>query len=276
MNELQVVEQKMVPFNGIELMAIKTNDGKIHAGVKWVCDGIGLTKGQMQNERKKIQEDLVLSKGERNFKLPTNGGIQEVLCIELGFLPLWLAKITLTPTMQKENPWTVKRLVDFQLKAKDVLEEAFFQKPKTQLEIMQMSIEQMVKQEREIAQLNQRVNEQELRVIETEKKQDNIVEILSLNPVEWRKKVNLLINKIADVRGGEGMHQLVRNESYNKLEERAKCNLNKRLQNKKQRMALEGIAESKINKVNKMDVIAEDTHFDGDISSCSKRFSNTA
>lgn len=155
MNELQVIEQKMVPFNGIELMAIKTEDGKIHAGVRWVCEGIGLTKGQMQNERKKIQEDLVLSKGERNFKLPTNGGVQDVLCIELSFLPLWLAKITLTPTMQRENPWTVQRLVDFQLRAKDVLEEAFLNKPKSQLEIMQMQIEQMIKQEKEIIELKQ-------------------------------------------------------------------------------------------------------------------------
>lgn len=70
MNELQPVEQKIVDFNGSELLAAKTNDGKIYAAVKWVCEGIGLTRDQIKNERKKIQEDLVLSKGGAKFDPP--------------------------------------------------------------------------------------------------------------------------------------------------------------------------------------------------------------
>lgn len=252
MKDLKVIEQKIIQFNGTDLMAVKMNDNKIYAGVKWVCEGLGLSDGQMRNERKKIQDDLVLKQGGRNFALPTNGGIQEVLCIELSFLPIWLAKITLTPNMQKENPWTVRRLVDFQLRAKDVLEEAFLNKPKTQAELIAMMAQQSVEQERRLQQV-------ELRVIETEQKQDNIVEILSLNPVEWRRKVNSLINLMAVSLGGYDSHQKIRNESYGHLEERAKCNLNIRLNNKRQKMALEGVAKSKIDKVNKMDVIADDT-----------------
>jgi hypothetical protein len=251
MNELQVVEQKMVPFNGIELMAIKTNDGKIHAGVKWVCDGLGLSEGQTKAERKKVQEDLVLSKGGRNFRLPTNGGLQEVLCIELGFLPLWLAKITLTPTMQRENPWTVQRLVDFQLRAKDVLEEAFLNKPKSQLEIMHMQIEQMIKQEKEIIELK-------ATTARIEAKQDNISEIIALNPNEWRKKTTTLLNKIAVARGGFEEYRKVRNESYEYLEDRAHCRLERRLTNRQREMSLNGISRSKIDKLSKLDVIAED------------------
>lgn len=251
MNELQVVEQKMVPFNGIELMAIKTNDGKIHAGVKWVCDGLGLSEGQTKAERKKVQEDLVLSKGGRNFRLPTNGGLQEVLCIELGFLPLWLAKITLTPTMQRENPWTVQRLVDFQLRAKDVLEEAFLNKPKSQLEIMYMQIEQMIKQEKEIIELK-------ATTARIEAKQDNISEIIALNPNEWRKKTTTLLNKIAVARGGFEEYRKVRNESYEKLEDRAHCRLERRLTNRQREMSLNGVSRSKIDKLSKLDVIAED------------------
>ena len=91
----------------------------------WVCQGLGLTKGQMQNERKKIQTDEVLSQGERNFVLPTEGGNQESLCLKLDFLPLWLAKIHITPKMRRENPQLVENLITYQLKAKDVLAEAF-------------------------------------------------------------------------------------------------------------------------------------------------------
>lgn len=251
MNELTVLEQKMVHFNGTDLMAVKMNDGKIYAGVKWVCEGIGLTTGQMQNERKKMREDLVLKQGARNLVLPTNGGLQEVSCIDLEYLPLWLAKISITPKMQSESPWIVNRLIQFQLKVRDVLVEAFFNKPKTQAELIAMMAQQNVEQERRLQQV-------ELRVIENEQKQDNIVKILSLNPVEWRRKVNSLINQIALSISDYDSHKKIRNESYSLLEERAKCNLKIRLNNKRQKMALEGVAKSKIDKVNKMDVIAED------------------
>ena len=116
---------KDVEFNGATLRAAQDTENIIWVGVAWVCQGLGLTKGQMQNERKKIQTDEVLSQGERNFVLPTEGGNQESLCIKLDFLPLWLAKIHITPKMKRENPQLVENLITYQLKAKDVLAEAF-------------------------------------------------------------------------------------------------------------------------------------------------------
>ena len=56
-NELIV---KDVDFMGDTLKAARDEEGIVWAGVKWLCDGIGLSKGQMQSERKKIQEDMVL------------------------------------------------------------------------------------------------------------------------------------------------------------------------------------------------------------------------
>ena len=74
----------------------------------------------------KIQEDVVLSKGGRKIILPTTGGNQEVLCLELSFLPLWLAKINANII---DDPEVQDRLVDYQLNAKDVLAEAFLEQP---------------------------------------------------------------------------------------------------------------------------------------------------
>jgi hypothetical protein len=54
----------------------------------------------------------------------------ETICLELNFLPLWLAKITITPTMQKEQPDVADRLVQYQLKAQKVLADAFLHKKK--------------------------------------------------------------------------------------------------------------------------------------------------
>ena len=125
----QELEIKRVPFMGTELMAARDADGQIWAGVRWMCDGIGLSKGQMQRERIRIQEDKVLSKGERNLVLPTNGGSQECLCLKLDFVPLWLAKISITAAMEQETPDVAAALEVYQLRAKDALAAAFFSVP---------------------------------------------------------------------------------------------------------------------------------------------------
>jgi Rha family phage regulatory protein len=126
------------------------------------------------------------------------------------------------------------------------------EKPKSQLEIMQMQIEQMVKQE-------QRINVIEEKTAQIEAKQDNITEIISLNPTEWRKKVTRILSKIAEARGGYEAHRLVRNESYELLEERAKCKLALRVSNKQKNLSIAGANKTAINKVSKLDVIADDT-----------------
>ncbi len=122
------LDVKRVPFMGTDLMAARDEKGQIWAGVRWMCEGIGLSKGQMQNERTKIHNDKVLAQGERNLVLPTGGGNQEVLCLALDFVPLWLAKISITPTMEAEAPELATKLETYQLRAKDVLASAFLPK----------------------------------------------------------------------------------------------------------------------------------------------------
>lgn len=119
------MQVKEVNFNGDTLLAAQDTSKQIWVGAKWVCQGIGLTRGQSNGEMVKIQSDLVLSQGARNFVLPTNGGKQDVICILIDFLPLWLAKISITPAMKKSNPELVEKLIAYQLKAKDVLAAAF-------------------------------------------------------------------------------------------------------------------------------------------------------
>ena len=126
--EMELME---VYFNGSLIVVVRMKDtGKSYVGVNWICSGIGLTEGQIKNEKNKIQEDIVLSKGGRNLVLPTKGGNQQSLCLELEFLPLWLAKISITPKMKTNSPDVVDKLVDYQVNAKDVLAQAFLGKQK--------------------------------------------------------------------------------------------------------------------------------------------------
>ena len=59
---------KEINFYGDTLKAAKDKDGIVWAGIKWLCDGMGLSEGQAKSERKKIQEDMVLSQ-EMKFHL---------------------------------------------------------------------------------------------------------------------------------------------------------------------------------------------------------------
>lgn len=129
---MQGLAVKDVEFNGAVLRAAQVED-VIWVGVKWICDGLGLSEDRGKYERKKIQKDLVLSKGVNFYPLGTDNANSDVLCLMLEYLPLWLAKISITPTMKKENPELADRLVEYQLKAKDVLAEAFLSKRKEEV-----------------------------------------------------------------------------------------------------------------------------------------------
>lgn len=109
-----------------------------------------------------------------------------------------------------------------------------------------------------IAMMAQNNVEQERRITVVEEKQDNIVSILTLNRNDWRNKVNRIINAIAMKRGGGDYYSEIRKESYEMLEEQANCILNRRLENRKARMALAGSSKSAINKISILDVIEED------------------
>lgn len=47
MDELEV---KRVPFMGTDLMAAKDESGTIWAGVRWMCDGMGMSRAQLARQ----------------------------------------------------------------------------------------------------------------------------------------------------------------------------------------------------------------------------------
>lgn len=108
---------KDVEFHGDILRAAQDPDGKVWVGVRWVCQGMGFDNERMKNERKKIQRDIVLNEGVKFYPLGSGNSDTQVLCLDLDYIPLWLAKIAITPTMQRENPVLVNKLIDYQLKA---------------------------------------------------------------------------------------------------------------------------------------------------------------
>lgn len=100
--------------------------------------------------------------------------------------------------------------------------------------------------------------EQAAKLERLDNKIDSIKEVVALNPNDWRKDSSKIINKIAQLMGGYEYIKVIRDESYKLLEQRMGVALNIRLTNKKKTMSLNGVCKSKIDKLNQLDVIADD------------------
>lgn len=99
---------------------------------------------------------------------------------------------------------------------------------------------------------------QELETKEVKTRIDNISNLVRMNTTDWRKNAVKVLRSIAIKRGGLDQFKEVANESYQMLEKRGKCDLDIRLNNRKKNMIVQGIGKTKVAKLNKMDVIAED------------------
>lgn len=104
------------------------------------------------------------------------------------------------------------------------------------------------------------LKQKELETAITENKQEiqDMRNVIQLNTTSWRKDTANLINKIALSMGGFEHIKLVREESYKLLNERMGVALGIRLTNKRRRMADEGVCKSKRDKLNFLDIIADD------------------
>lgn len=211
-----------IEFNGATIKAAQDINNIIWVGVKWICDGIGLSEGQIKNERKRLREDLVLSKGGRNFVLPTNGGNQEVLCIELDYLPLWLAKISITPKMKENNPELVEKLITYQLKAKDVLASAFLKKQESamvpQSNILQLELPGMKDYTESFQVINDKIDKQysdmgklaniildlksEINALKNTKsipQKNNLKEVVEDDLIKWKQNLYSMMDQLISV-----------------------------------------------------------------------------
>ncbi len=122
MNDLVV---KNVDLFGDSVMAARDKDGTIWVGVNYFCQGLEMNKKQRDWQIEKIREDKTLSRGSRLLPAGIFDASHEMYALRLDFVPIWLAKITITDKMQKDHPELADKLLQYQLKAKDILAAAF-------------------------------------------------------------------------------------------------------------------------------------------------------
>lgn len=138
MNDLIV---KPVDVLGSSIMAAKDNDGQVWAGVSFFCKALGMNNKQRDTQVEKVQNDKTISKGTRKFPGGSFDPTNDVVAIKVDFIPLWLAKIQITKKMEQDHPELSDKLLEYQLKAKDILAAAFLPKqnmPQTTMELLEL------------------------------------------------------------------------------------------------------------------------------------------
>lgn len=121
---------KTVDFMGDSLMVAKDKDGVMWAGVSGFCKGLGMSKGEKDRQTANVQTDDVLKRGATKFEAGVFDPNNEAIALQLDYVPLWLTKISITPNMKESKPELVEKLIEYQLKAKDVLAAAFLPQKK--------------------------------------------------------------------------------------------------------------------------------------------------
>ncbi|MBU5451402.1 antA/AntB antirepressor family protein [Acetivibrio sp. MSJd-27] len=106
--------------------------------------------------------------------------------------------------------------------------------------------------------IEKKQREQDKAIEKVDKCLDGICDIVKLDTTSWREESRKLITKIAKSMGGVQYIRDVQTEIYKLVELRGSVNLSIRLTNKRRRMADEGVCKSKRDKLNYLDIIAED------------------
>ncbi len=91
-----------------------------------------------------------------------------------------------------------------------------------------------------------------------EQKVDGVRDLVALSPNGWREECSKMIARIARAMGGTEHIRDANAEAYALVNARARVDLDRRLTNKRQRMAEEGVSKTKRERLNKKDVIADD------------------
>lgn len=80
--------QRIVPFNGDDLIAVQASDATIYAAFGRLCDNLTLSR---ESQVKRINRHEVLREGLVTLDVETPGGVQQVQCLKLSLIPLWLS-----------------------------------------------------------------------------------------------------------------------------------------------------------------------------------------
>jgi len=175
----------------------------------------------------------------RIFPISDNDFMDKTLITESGYLML-------VKSFNDDLAWEVQRqLVSSYFKVRQTVDERLSPETKMLFQMInQIAVSEIkAKEAKELA---------EKAVKTTEAIKDAVKPIFD----NWRVEINSKFNRIQ--KNVDQPFNVLRGEMYKELEERAGCNLDIRLKHRRENMEKNGCSKSRINSLNKMDVIEEE------------------
>src|SRR5690625_2761009 len=228
-------------FEGKELTIIEKGN-EPHFLLRDVCNILGI--GHVATVRKRLEDDVV-----SNYPIKDRlGRTQQATFVnEDGLYDVILD--SRKPEAKKFRKWITSEVLPSIRKTGSYNIDTTQLSP--ELQIMNNMLKSLARQELETKEVKNEVREAKQEI-------SDVRQIFIINPKNWRKEVNDLIVKISKTKNSLDAYRETRSESYKRLEDRARCNLDIRLENKRERMRKAGASKTAIDRANKMDVISED------------------
>lgn len=228
-------------FEGQKLTIIEKN-GEPNFLLKDVCRILEI--GNHRHVKNRLDKGVV-----SNYPLKTAGGTQKATFVnEDGLYDVILD--SRKPEAKKFRKWITSEVIP-SIRKTGSYNTVDTSQLSPELQIMNQMVKALANNELEAKQAKQMA-------LEANKTANNISNIVSINNVGWREKVGVILKRIAKKWTGVEPYQSVIRLSYERLEERAGCRLNIRLNNRKERAIAQGMTKTYVNKINKLDVIAEE------------------
>jgi len=118
---IEPVEQKLVALTSAgsdEVLAARLDTSQIYLPVRPICTALGVN---WPSQRQKIMADEVLAESTRTLRLQTRGGPQNLVCMDVEAIPIWLAGIE--PSRVRAD--LRERLIVYKRWVRKVVYEAF-------------------------------------------------------------------------------------------------------------------------------------------------------
>ena len=189
MNNIQV---KPVDVLGDTIIAARDDKGQVWAGVSYFCKALGMNNVQKDTQVDKVKTDKTLNKGYRKFPVGVFDQSNETIAIRLDFIPIWLAKISITKRMEQDHPELADKLLEYQLKAKDILAAAFLPKQNNYVDV-----------QRQIQILAQGSTHLYERVESVESRITSLEGTMNIDHGQQRKLANAVSRTVITVLGGK-------------------------------------------------------------------------
>ena len=237
-----------------ELISIKTHEGEMVVTSREVAENFEKRHADVIEKIEEFikTENSVMTKMfiESSYKAGTGKSYKEYLLTRDGFTLLAMGF-----TGSKAIEWKLKYIDAFNKMEQALKEQS---KPTCIEDLIIMQAQSLKDMREQVNQANYHALEAKAEAEKSREEIQGMRDLVALTPNAWRKDTAAIINKIANKLGGFEHIRDVREESYKILDETFKVDVKRRLQNKKKNMALEGVSKSKIDKLNPLDVIAED------------------